>query len=78
MNLRSPVRKGSRLIICHVGSAATGFLPDRKFISHTRSKRDRPHNYFSIGKLCQACKKSARFFKELLRDNVDQQYSRII
>lgn len=57
---------------CHVG-----FLPDRKSISHTRSK-DRPHNHFSMGRLCQACKKPARLFKELFGDDMYQEYSRII
>ncbi|KAJ4442396.1 hypothetical protein ANN_03982 [Periplaneta americana] len=36
--LRVPIGKGGRLIVLHVGSSATGFIPQCKFIFRSKSK----------------------------------------
>lgn len=38
--LKVPVGKGSRLIVCHVGSAKTGFIPDSKWVFRSRKTSD--------------------------------------
>jgi hypothetical protein len=38
VGLRVPVSKSGQLPVCHAGSAATGFIPERKLIFHSKSK----------------------------------------
>jgi hypothetical protein len=37
--LKVPVRKGSRIIVCHAGSNKTGFVKDSKFIFWSEGKQ---------------------------------------
>jgi transposase len=38
--LKVPVGKGSQLIVCHVGSALTGFIPESKWVFRSKSTKD--------------------------------------
>jgi hypothetical protein len=38
--LKVPVGKGSRLIVCHVGSTLMGFVPETKWVFRSKSTKD--------------------------------------
>lgn len=45
--MKVPVGKGSRLIVCHAGSATTGFIPHSKWVFRSRQKKTQYADYHS-------------------------------